>query len=734
MIQWLQSWDVAAFRFINQGLVHPWLDQLMPWLSGNQLFYPLLGLLAIWLVWKGGSRGLVCVAMLALIVALGDGLVCRTLKEAIGRERPFLVLPDVRCLVGKGGSGSFPSSHAANWFAGAMIAFLYFRKSAWLTLPLGALVALSRVYNGVHYPSDVLGGAVLGAGYAAAGIWALDALWRWAGARWFPLWWRKLPSLANPPARLAEEESEEPVFAPRSGALGAPVPQTSVDAHWLRLGFLLIVVLLAARWCYIASDTIQLSEDEAYQWVWSKHLALSYYSKPPLIAYTQFLGTSLWGDREFGVRFFAPLITALLSALMLRFFAREVNARAGVFLLLIMTATPMIAVGSVLMTVDPLSVLFWTAAMLAGWRAVGETGTSRDWAWVGLWMGLGFLSKYTALFQWLCWAVFFVLWAPARRHLRRPGPWLALLINLLLTIPVLVWNYQHGWITVTHVSETAGAGHEWHPTLRYLGDFLGAEFGLLNPVFFTATVWAALAMWRKSRHHALLVFCFSMGAPLFLVYTLHSFYSRILPNWIVPSVLPLFCVMVIYWDTRARLGTARIKPWLITGLVFGFAVVAILHDTNLVARLTGKHLPIAMDPLRRVREWDQTAAVVGQARQELLAEGKPVFIIGNHYGLVGQVSFYLPEARAAVKTNPLVYFRHTATPQNQFFFWPGYNLRKGENAVFVNELDRTRPEPELPPAELLADFESVTEAGIRPVFYHGRVLRVLQFFHCRGVR
>ncbi|HRT10140.1 MAG TPA: hypothetical protein P5233_17285, partial [Candidatus Paceibacterota bacterium] len=294
--------------------------------------------------------------------------------------------------------------------------------------------------------------------------------------------------------------------------------------------------------------------------------------------------------------------------------------------------------------------------------------------------------------------------------------------------------YQHGWITVTHVSETAGAGHEWHPTLRYLGDFLAAEFGLLNPVFFTATVWAALAMWRKSRHHALLVFCFSMGAPLFLVYTLHSFYSRILPNWIVPSVLPLFCVMVIYWDTRARLGTARIKPWLITGLVFGFAVVAILHDTNLVARLTGKHLPIAMDPLRRVREWDQTAAVVGQARQELLAEGKPVFIIGNHYGLVGQVSFYLPEARAAVKTNPLVYFRHTATPQNQFFFWPGYNLRKGENAVFVTELDRTRPEPELPPADLLADFESVTEAGIRPVFYHGRVLRVLQFFHCRGVR
>ena len=62
------------------------------------------------------------------------------------------------------------------------------------------------------------------------------------------------------------------------------------------------------------------------------------------------------------------------------------------------------------MTIDPLSVMFWTAAMLAGWRAIQPEGTTRHWLWVGLWMGLGFLSKYTELFQLLCWAVFFWLW------------------------------------------------------------------------------------------------------------------------------------------------------------------------------------------------------------------------------------------------------------------------------------------------------------------------------------
>ena len=56
--------------------------------------------------------------------------------------------------------------------------------------------------------------------------------------------------------------------------------------------------------------------------------------------------------------------------------------------------------------------------MIAGWRAIQDTGTTKDWCWVGLWMGLGFLSKYTALLQWVCWAVFFVLWPPARKHLR----------------------------------------------------------------------------------------------------------------------------------------------------------------------------------------------------------------------------------------------------------------------------------------------------------------------------
>jgi 4-amino-4-deoxy-L-arabinose transferase-like glycosyltransferase len=214
---------------------------------------------------------------------------------------------------------------------------------------------------------------------------------------------------------------------------------------------------LLARLAYIASGIIQLGEDEAYQWLWSKHLALSYYSKPPAHRLHPIPGNVLVGRHRVRRAFLSPVIAAVLSLLVLRFFAREVNARAGFFLLLIITATPLMSAGAVLMTIDPLSVLFWTAAMLAGWRAVQDNAPTRQWLWVGLWMGLGFLSKYTELFQLLCWAVFFASSGPLRANTcGARDHTLALLVNLVCALPVLIWNAQHDWITVSHVAQDAG--------------------------------------------------------------------------------------------------------------------------------------------------------------------------------------------------------------------------------------------------------------------------------------
>jgi len=507
--------------------------------------------------------------------------------------------------------------------------------------------------------------------------------------------------------------------------------------RWLLWGYLLLGGLLLWRLFYIASGLIELSQDEALYWLQSKHLDLSYYSKPPLTAYTQLIGTALWGDNDFGVRFFSPVISALIGFICLRFCARELNARLGFVLVLISNAVPLLMVGSTLMTIDPLSVLFWTAAMLTGWQAVQADGSTRHWLWVGFWMGLGFLSKYTGLFQLLCWVLFFALWPPARMHLRRPGPYLALLVNCVVALPVLIWNAQHDWVTVTHVGGRADFGHLSHFTARYLLEFIGAEIGLLNPVFFAGMVWAGVAFWSARPRDPRMIYFFSMGAPLVFAYLLQALHARVLPNWIAPAVVPFLLVMLLHWDAR------RQQPWVRClfhgGLVLGLISMIVISDTDTIKMVAGHHLPMSINPLRRVRGWSETARLLGEARQNLLKEGKPVFIICPGYSSASEVTFYLPEAKAAVPSHAIVYCWGADKPISEFYFWPEYNYRQriGDNAIFVKEIGlvsgKNEPQtmPETPPDELIRQFHSVKYIGTVHADFRGRPVRWFQLFECR---
>ncbi|MGA3284757.1 MAG: glycosyltransferase family 39 protein [Verrucomicrobiota bacterium] len=543
------------------------------------------------------------------------------------------------------------------------------------------------------------------------------------------------------------------------GASGAESPHRNsrLDQRWLWSGYLLTAVLLLFRLGYIASGVIELSNDEAYQWLWSKHLALSYYSKPPGIAFLQFAGTSLWGDTEFGVRFFSPVLAAVLSVIVLRFLAREVGARQGFLLLLIITSVPLMSIGTILMTIDPPLVLCWMLALVAGWRAVQPGGKTKQWLLVGLAAGLGFLFKYSAAYLIVCWALFFLLWAPARVHLKKPGPYLALLIFALCTLPVVIWNSRNGWITVRHVAADAGMASEWQPTLRYFWDFLGVQAALLNPVFFVGALWAMAAFWRQRHENPLALYFFCMGGVVFLGHWAYSLHSRVLPNWVAPAVLPMYCLMVVYWGQRWREGSRAVKGWFAGGLVLGLTAVVLLHDTGLIGKIVGHPLPGDMDPLRRVRGYQETAAFVEQAREKLLQEGKPAFIICDQYGITGLFSFYLPEARAALRSKPLVYCKASVRPENQLFFWPEYRYadrRKGENAIYVVEPAKARlenswgwkwltgqevrvakePPPVPTPPFLLQEFDSVTDLGVHEIKLGSRIYKRVQLFECRNLR
>src|SRR5947209_1979026 len=116
-MHWLQNLDIEVFRFINQTLSNPVFDVVMPLASGNAFFKPALVLGALLLIWRGGTRGVLLLAMLGLVLAIGDGFICNTIKHVVARPRPFLTLADAHLppSIGRGASGSLPSSHAANW-------------------------------------------------------------------------------------------------------------------------------------------------------------------------------------------------------------------------------------------------------------------------------------------------------------------------------------------------------------------------------------------------------------------------------------------------------------------------------------------------------------------------------------------------------------------------------------------------------------------------------------------
>ena len=121
-----------------------------------------IALLLALLYRRWGVLGLTIVAV-ALADASATGL-----KALFDRPRPPLRYPEQDPLVQVPDTGSFPSGHGATSFAGATILSFAFPRSAPFLLPLAAAVAFSRVYLGVHYPLDIVGGAVLGAAIAFA--------------------------------------------------------------------------------------------------------------------------------------------------------------------------------------------------------------------------------------------------------------------------------------------------------------------------------------------------------------------------------------------------------------------------------------------------------------------------------------------------------------------------------------------------------------------------------------
>lgn len=156
------AWDIALFRAIHLGMHQDWLDPIMRALSSpGVLKIPLLVLLGSFFLLRG-RRGRIGVVVLALTLTCSDQLSSKVLKPIVGRTRPSVEVTDSKPLFGVRHSRSFPSSHAANFFAAAPIVGWVIPEARIAAYALAGAVSFSRVYVGDHWPSDVVAGGVLG--------------------------------------------------------------------------------------------------------------------------------------------------------------------------------------------------------------------------------------------------------------------------------------------------------------------------------------------------------------------------------------------------------------------------------------------------------------------------------------------------------------------------------------------------------------------------------------------
>ena len=162
MIPFLYSIDVAVLRWINEAWSCPFLDKFFSFITDFRHFEWVVGLWALYLLVKGGAKGRWLVLTLALTVALTDQISAHFLKYLVERVRPCNALPGVLIPAGGSSAFSFPSSHATNMGGSMFVLSRAFPAWTWVFVLLALLVGLSRIYLGLHYPSDVLAGYGLG--------------------------------------------------------------------------------------------------------------------------------------------------------------------------------------------------------------------------------------------------------------------------------------------------------------------------------------------------------------------------------------------------------------------------------------------------------------------------------------------------------------------------------------------------------------------------------------------
>ncbi len=443
-----------------------------------------------------------------------------------------------------------------------------------------------------------------------------------------------------------------------------------------RLAAIFLLLLILFRFWYDTQH--QLLQDEAYYWQWSRHLDWGYYDNTPLMAPVIRLFTVLLGTNALGVRAGGTVCACVAGIYIYLLAKRMLGPTVALASLVLANVVPLFAAGSVIMTQDPVQLALWAAALYVIQRAL--TDKPRWWLLAGVLAGLAAQAKLNALL--LLPSVFlYILLSPSARErwLRRPEPYLAGGIALLMLTPFLWWNHTHQnafWIHARAMS-SRGSGHDG---LKWVGRFLGDQAVLLSPFVFLTYLYTlsdAFKRGYRGRDEAyLFLWCPTVVSLAAIIVT--ALKSKVEGNWAVDSYISGFiltaAVLVRCWETR----TVIKRAWVgLSAALALFLTLAVALFPQLLYAAGLKYPNAAQDRTNELYGWQQMA---DRVTLEKKAMGGDPFVFGINYRMPSEAAFYLPG-------HPQTYALFLHYKASEYLFWEDQATLKGRNALFLNDTD-----------------------------------------------
>lgn len=465
--------------------------------------------------------------------------------------------------------------------------------------------------------------------------------------------------------------------------------------NWKKFGSLLIFYTILLRVLYLGN--IDLTQEEAYYWNYSQHLASGYLDHPPVVALLIKIGTMFFGQNEIGVRigaFLVWFVSAFFSyQLTKKIFNRETAFRS----LVLMATLPIFFGSSMLMTPDAPLVACWSGALYFFYCAL-VPGSTRSWIGAGICLGIGFSSKYTMLF--LCPAIllFMVIDPSARRWLFRPQPYLCAVIAVVIFSPVLFWNYENNWASFLFQSQgRIQAQAEFSTHILFLSILV-----LLTPTGALAAVSAMrprqsidmshMSAWIKKQR--IYIFCLTMTLTPLSIFVLFSLTREIKLNWTGPlwlSLVPFMASSMAIRRGNVQRLVVKFWPWTLVTLVFTYGLI--FHYLSL--GLPG----IPFNKTVFLSGWDDLAQKIDNEIDMITVQkGRRPLVVGmDKYRIASGLAFYRSKINQKnheiSDINDTTGYHLFGYQDLMYSYWNQPDLEKGRDLLIVSR-DKKRIGPE----------------------------------------